>query len=124
MGATVMNTDRLLRLAAHLETVPESEFDMRTWAKQTPCGTVCCAVGHAASIPEFRDAGLSLMPVMDNPIRLVPFYDGLSDWDATMRFFDLRYREACHLFDPTKYSEPLTPRAVAARLRMVAGGRP
>ena len=45
-----MNQERLLRLAEHLDTVNEKQFDMSNWARQSNCGTVCCACGHACNL--------------------------------------------------------------------------
>lgn len=37
-------------------------FDMRTWGRQTDCGTVCCAGGYVASLPWFNRRGLTFHP--------------------------------------------------------------
>ena len=52
-------------LAKHLrEKVPAHRWDMSAWSGDgsTPndCGTVGCAAGHAAEIPELREQGYSL----------------------------------------------------------------
>ena len=51
-----MNKDNLLRMADHIETIPQKDFDMELYRKGTPiypttecnieCDTVGCAVGH------------------------------------------------------------------------------
>lgn len=42
-----MRTDRLLKLAEFLDTLPEEKFNIRAYVKKAEngCGTVCCAVG-------------------------------------------------------------------------------
>lgn len=75
-----MNKERLLRLADHLDKVKPEKFDITHWVtneinpdlvlKSTKedrelsiegfCGTVACVLGHAAFIPEFRKAGLTV----------------------------------------------------------------
>ncbi len=49
---------RLRKLADYLRTVPPKVFDMNIWCKKKGCGTVACALGHAAQIPSFKRAGL------------------------------------------------------------------
>lgn len=60
-----MKYDRLLKLAGHLENLPnESQFDYRHWVGPTwktqdlSCGTTACALGWAVTIPEFYELGL------------------------------------------------------------------
>ena len=37
-------------------------FDMRGWARKTPCGTVACAAGHCGMDPWFRRRGFHISP--------------------------------------------------------------
>jgi hypothetical protein len=63
-----MNAQRLLKLADFLDTVDPSNFNYNYWhtglreprtAPQEPeCGTTACALGWAAHVPEFQEAGL------------------------------------------------------------------
>lgn len=56
-------TDRLLRLADFLDTVPPEQFDYNIWFNGTAlgeCGTTACALGWATAIPEFQALGLEL----------------------------------------------------------------
>lgn len=51
-----MQTDRLLRLADFLETVPEKSFDMRVFGEdEAPCGFSGCALGWAAHAKLFPE---------------------------------------------------------------------
>lgn len=54
-----MNKDRLLRLAAFLDTLPPERFDYRTWVGRDwqgkadlSCGTTACALGWAMTLPD------------------------------------------------------------------------
>lgn len=126
-----MNTERLLRLADYLEDVvaklPAERFDMNNWATPTPhCGTACCAVGHACSIPEFQAAGLAMS--IDEEGHGEPVIrpdDGsmFSSWQAVEAFFGITHREAACLFDAGRYFAGVRPQEVAARIRQfVASG--
>lgn len=59
---------RLLRLATFLEELPPRRFDYRTmvgpdWggAQDLSCGTTACAIGWAATMPQFRKFGLRIV---------------------------------------------------------------
>jgi len=46
-----MNKENLLKMANHIETIPQKEFDMEKYrkdrsSKKIECNTVGCAVGH------------------------------------------------------------------------------
>ncbi len=63
----MIHKDRLYLLADFLEKLPPSRFDFAVWVgsnwKGKPdlsCGTTACALGWAATIPEFRKLGLGL----------------------------------------------------------------
>jgi hypothetical protein len=110
-----MNTERLLRLADHLDTVPESAFDLMDWA----CGTTACAVGHACFIPEFMAAGLR-MDFIDGGLP-IPSFGNCYGWMAAGVFFDLPPGASVKLFDPDYYSHRAKPQDVAARIRQFVG---
>lgn len=77
---------RLARLATHLRSLrPGEMYDQRLWA--------CCALGHATSIPEFQDAGLTF-----DPNHNAPAYGEAIGVNAAMRFFELSFEDACELF--------------------------
>lgn len=127
-----MHADRLLRLADYLETVvaklPPEQFHMAQWGIRDPdCGTACCAVGHAAAIPEFRAAGLSLEWETGDA---EPVFGDCFGWRAVCKFFGLAFIEAEPLFSPTYYfdcdgrevpANEITPGMVAARIRDYVG---
>lgn len=115
-----MNRGRLLKLAAHLDTVPPEKFDLGHWI----CGTTACAVGHACSIPEFRAEGLGWNSKQsrtrfENP---APRFGGSEGWYAVQKFFDLDYGQATALFLDDSYDthgERTTAAEVAQRIREV-----
>ncbi len=125
-----MRTDRLLRLADHLETVvakaPET-FDMDTFGRAMACGTVCCALGHACSIPEFREAGLRMEWVPDGPNECGEVVvAGARNFGAAEVFFGIEDRTASYLFGPDDPEAPKrTTVEVADRIRkFVAANTP
>lgn len=128
--------DRLLKLADHLETVQRRLFDMLAWGHDNCCKTVCCALGHACSIPSFRRAGLRLKADrrwVDGRGRRNATYDVVfhDDFDQVLRgfaaaekFFGLSDREAAFLFAAFSYvKDRVTPRRVAARIRRLVAWR-
>lgn len=124
-----MRSDRLLKLAAYLDTLPPEKFDLSTWH----CGTTGCAVGHACTMPEFRAEGLRLsepVDAFDDSLSYYPTYDGLDHWHAVCAFFELTKPESTYLFDMYEYSRfegdectfdggDAPPDMVAARIREV-----
>ena len=111
-----MNKERLLKLAEFLDTVPEEKFDFSVWQS---------AVGWACTIPEFKEAGLSLGGTVP-----VPYFDEEVCTPAVANFFKITRREAASLFinDPHPDEEeddgdggyrerPTTAAEVAARIR-------
>lgn len=62
---------RLLKLAAHLKTVPREKFNMRYFGGPVlGCATDGCAAGHAADI--FRRQGYTCGPIPVFPAFTVP----------------------------------------------------
>lgn len=60
--------NRLLLLADYLDKLPPERFNYNVWVGtdwkgkwDLSCGTKACALGHACTIPELRDAGLRLV---------------------------------------------------------------
>lgn len=118
-------TERLLKLADHLDTVPRAQLNMGTWK----CGTVACAVGHAAMMPEFNAEGLRMISEAGNhrygdayPCYTEGIKTHYSPWDAAMKFFGLSWQDANHLFSSTHYDLPPTPAEVSARIRGLVEG--
>lgn len=83
-----MNKERLEMLAAHLEKLPNDEFNMEVW-----CGGPCCIAGHAAIMAgvhteieanlvrqtarewlglEHREASRLFMPALDRAMMAKP----------------------------------------------------
>lgn len=130
-----MNRDRLLRLAAHLDTLPAESFDMGHWGVWNPrgCGTVCCALGHACSIPEFAAEGLTLEfgtdrePDEAGELALVVLKRGnlwyATGYRAASALFDIPAQLSRDIFDPGSYAdavpEGIRPADVARRIREV-----
>lgn len=122
-----MNTDRLLKLADRLDTVPPDRFDLDAWFQsftEDECGTAACAVGWACTIPEFNAAGFRA-EMSDDGYCLCPQYipadtgPVYTSWAAVREFFGLTQPEADRLFFAGSYpldSDP-TPAEVAARIR-------
>jgi hypothetical protein len=115
---------RLLRLADHLDTVKNEDFDLTTWHRNRgSCGTVACAVGHACTIPSFRRAGLFLKPVDDyyHVSDAEPSLKGCSSVMETLReFFGIDDTTIDQLFMPSAYEgcpTKVTPRRVAKQIR-------
>jgi hypothetical protein len=132
-----MNKERLLTLAAFLDTVEPAKFDLKTWRIKTEipvegaagvyfeaksdvtdselegCGTTACAVGWACLMPEFIKEGLSYK-------NHSPTYDKSTSWEAVTRFFGISYREADVLFAVSCYEScKAGPHEVAERIRTV-----
>ncbi|URG13783.1 hypothetical protein [Acinetobacter phage vB_AbaS_TCUP2199] len=68
----MIRTDLLETLKEFLKTLPREKFDLDSWregpywsdavtdeALKNDCGTKGCAMGWAATLPEFKEAGLS-----------------------------------------------------------------
>jgi hypothetical protein len=58
-----MHTERLLKLADFLETVPPDKFDMNGWGREDDCGFAGCAIGWAGKL--FDGKGLETFPLKD-----------------------------------------------------------
>ncbi|MEO8297093.1 MAG: hypothetical protein ABI574_04720 [Burkholderiales bacterium] len=131
---------RLLTLAAFLETLPRSVFDIERWAgvrycggsaympaslrlpskrgrkgitpaEMRSCGAAACALGWAATIEPLAGRGLRINK------QDFPEYSGLIGYDAGALFFGISLRESEFLFSPNKYSKNPSPKTVAKRIR-------
>ena len=114
-----MHKDRLLKLAAHLDTVPKKRFNMDEVvsenASTTLCGTRGCAMGHALSIKSFRKLGLKLNS--DGSDVRFKDYDG--SYEGAEELFDTNSLQAAALFgcsweNKHRYQ---SPKSVAASIR-------
>lgn len=119
---------RLLKLAAFLEKLPRDRFDYASFVgddwkgtQDLSCGTTACALGWAATIPEFRRAGLT--------IKAIPDIDGgfyadvctkkhSGGFKAASEIFGLSNSDSSYLFAPDdEYPEKATPKQVAKKIR-------
>ena len=124
--------ERLRKLADKLCTMDPRKFRLSDWALKVNfrhnIAEVGCAIGVAASMPEFRKRGFRLYQTTsewdydfdgDNFSRnLGPYYKGYTDWDAVCEFFGLSEAEAAHLFfyDSYRYGVNTKPLTVAKRI--------
>lgn len=129
---------RLLVLANRLDSVNPNRFRITTWAigqdpgldetGQPACGTVCCACGLAAMMPEFADLGLTLVNTSDSDIwgdLWEVAFGNAKSWTAVEAFFDLTYSEAYEFFNQDSYPHRsrTKPAEVAARIREFVGAK-
>lgn len=137
-----MNTERLLKLADYMETLPDGRVDMSLW-RDLPdeltdrikdgeeislsgqeCGTVACVLGHACTIPEFIKDGLEMrIRRSEGMIDIEITYSVYSYWSAASVFFDIPFDHATYLFGSypkaiTFYGmDKLSPKGIAAGIR-------
>ncbi len=110
--------ERLMALRTYLLNLPAGAvFDMNTWgaANDEPtedyCGTAACALGWAATMPEFKAMGLSLCwekrPSGNWRADVVMVNDdypfGVLDLEAAVTIFGISIDDARWLFVPMKY---------------------
>ena len=120
---------RLTKLADYMETVPRNKFSMAYWFQHARagththrfgrtlsakdmnhCGTKACAVGWAATMPEFQRLGL----------RIAPKEAGIAPFSKAKKVFDLTTAQAHYLFGYTdEYGNVsvFTPKQWAKRAR-------
>jgi hypothetical protein len=122
---------RLLKLADFLEKLPRSKFDYLVWGEcdvdkvakvtslaQPGCGTRGCALGWAASMPEFRRLGLALCDgdmVYGGKVGLDVTFNGAPSTGSEV--FGLRAAEHCFMPDIDKNEGRATPKRVAKKIR-------
>ena len=116
-----MNQERLLRTAQVLEDLSKgnpppgdtARFSLKHWWK---CGTVGCAVGHAAQDPWHQEQGLELTDSIFQPGVYDPIYGGYANIEAVMAFYGVSLKDTRSLFLAYAY-ERGTAMAVARRIR-------
>lgn len=120
MATRKIRTDRLLKLAAFLETVPRRAFDITDWQTKEvtkpegkrlgECGFAGCAIGWAAHAKLFR--GLTIK-------HGYPKYgESGSAGDAVERLFEIGQPDVFLMFTSTGYPTLYpTPKQVATRIR-------
>ncbi len=140
--------ERLAELLEHPDRWPADHgdrpvrFDLDTWVREEPCGTVCCAAGLAALDPALQAQGLYLA---DRTVWFAETPTTLHyNWEAVQRFFGLDGPDdyGCIHTSESRFIQPTAagwvfydgayppharrdPRAVAARIRwLLAGNTP
>ncbi len=132
--------DRLLLLADFLDKLPPERFNYAAWVghdwkemEDLSCGTTACALGWAATMPEFRKLGLRLsraraMQIMfgcDEAPRglmvnessgwpILEHNPALREEDVIKELFG---RGAVDLFFPAYHEKNASPAYVAAKIR-------
>lgn len=136
---------RLLRLAQFLHELPRHRFNYETFvgsrwegAQDLSCGTTACALGWAATMPEFRRLGLRLLRVTENGAGSVTHtslkdtYKSDEPFEAASIVFGINTDEAIYLFAPgvdgdrglkSSPSGGATPKQVAAHIRQFVAWR-
>ncbi|HET8687037.1 MAG TPA: hypothetical protein VFM18_10285 [Methanosarcina sp.] len=85
-------------------------FSLASWR----CGTVACAIGHAASRRNFQKEGFCWEK--DGFTSNFPKYSGEYGWSAVAKFFDISPAQASALFGMYSYPKNSTPIDVYVRL--------
>lgn len=123
-----MNLHRLVVLETKLRSIPESRFDISTWvgtkelpwggAEDLSCGTVACALGWAATIPEFRELGLRLerREILGTQHAGLVAFEQEHGFGAAGKFFDLSLKASLYIFSASNYALRPTPTQVADRI--------
>lgn len=112
----IIGDRRLLKLATFLEKLPSKDFNYSHWIGSNRrsnepmhpgCGTTACALGWAASMPEFRRLGLRIIPYnaqFNDSYKLIgiPLPDGnrLETYAAAQKIFHVDHDQAQFLFRP------------------------
>lgn len=136
MALSKLAVRRLTILADYMDALPRSaakHFDMEYFAAHkglddhglygkilkagdlATCGTVACAFGWACTIPSFKRAGLNLQLRGDFGAAYFGEYSAGQNLIAAEKFFDIKYRDANHLFG--HWVPVRTPKQWAARCR-------
>lgn len=96
--------------------------------KTLDCGFAGCVIGWAAVLKPFQHLGLYLERADDEPLIVIPMFDGYSNWRAVQELFGLSLEEAYYLFSKHEYppdGSHTDPLYVAARIReFIAEHRP
>jgi hypothetical protein len=114
-----MKEERLIRLADHLDTVPQKDFNILFWHHEDSyCGTVACAIGHACTIPEFVYHGFRLKRDERIGVGLTPTYKQYDGYEAVSEFLRISAADARYLFTAAGYgTADVSPKMVADRIR-------
>lgn len=143
-AAARLHTKRLKRFVKVLESIPRGRFNMGAWGEhsgihkpqeQNYCGTVACALGHAALDKVFQKEGLHMKwydcgavwdPITgdveneeNRQYEGKPVFGNKTDVDAGQAFFGLAYEEAEDLFLHTER----TKRQVISQVKKLIANR-
>jgi len=102
-----MNRKRLKKLKYMLENhvtiFPKVRFGMRSWAKAADnngiCKTSACALGSAASYPDFIKEGLHLQGREYIKVK----FKSTTGFRAGSHFFSINHQDSHYLFNPEYY---------------------
>jgi hypothetical protein len=119
---------RLLKLAAFLRRLPRKRFDFGEWvgfdwkgSQNLSCGTTACALGWAATMPNFRRLGMYL--AQPGVVRLKG-KTGISSIEVAQIIFGLDHIDAISLFAPSQgLGSNATPKQVARRIEQFVAAR-
>lgn len=105
---------RLLKLAAHLKTVPREKFNMRYFGGPVKgCATDGCAAGHAADI--FRRQGYACNPIPSFTCSR-PTFQSFTGSEAIREFFGIDDDGYNFIFSSA--NAPSTPKQVAKQIEL------
>lgn len=126
-----MKKKELLQLADLLDTVNLNNFDMFDWGRESSCGFVGCAGGHATTIfPELT------MVINDTNTGMVVYQDKIN-YNALAAFFEIDIEYSYYIFKPENYifkpekyewysykswMNHIKPSDVTERIREIANG--
>jgi hypothetical protein len=122
--------ERLQILHDALLVDEDRHLDMRLWMRITIqnyveknyCGSVCCALGFACTLPELQREGLNFsnfskgVGVGAIEKDLVPTFENRFGIHVATKFFEISFEHAMYAFATTYYDEPPTKREVCARI--------
>lgn len=97
-----MNIELLDKLVARIKRQPDDKVNMTdVWAK-TDCGSVGCAMGHAAHMGVFNKEGLT----WNNRFKSLELYGKQIAYDdAAVAVFGMKFSHVYDLFAPRNSSE-------------------
>ena len=126
-----MRIDRLKRLLAYMEKLPDVQFNFNFVIKpyykrdsdaEQSCGTIGCMIGHCGNV--FKEEGLSYgfegNLITDTGKSIHVCGDSPSSMhyiNFAMRFFELSVKESDYLFSPGTLKQEATATEAAAHLR-------
>jgi hypothetical protein len=136
-----IGNNRLIRLAKFLDTLPPERFDYGRFVgdgwegkQDLSCGTTACALGWAATMPEFRALGLRLVANGYGHDFVTNMWND-SAFFAASELFETTLEQARYLFGgdvtlrvelhglPYQPATSATPRQVADHLRAFVAWR-